>query len=186
MSLHVTIPNGDYKSGPYRAFVCQREKEIQEWNEQKLSEVLPGFSGGGLPGRSTKEAGREEEEEKEKSEERRITKGIAQEVVDGIKEKVILHLDAMSTARRAVGQSVMHSWDCSQIENEEEEEVENWQKENKLEVIWEEHEKLEKILERRSMERSLLQAEIMQKVLEEMKDKHEQSFGGRHRRNEEM
>ena len=37
-------------------------------NKQKLLEVLPGYSGGRLPGRSTKEAGKEEGEEKEKDE----------------------------------------------------------------------------------------------------------------------
>ena len=42
--------------------VKKREKEIQEWNEQKLPKVLPGYSGGRLPGRSAKEKGREEGE----------------------------------------------------------------------------------------------------------------------------
>ena len=35
-------------------FVIEREKEVQEWNEQKMLEALPGNSGGRLPGRSTK------------------------------------------------------------------------------------------------------------------------------------
>ena len=49
----------DFESRPHKAmpFVVTREKEIQEWNEQKL---LPGYSGGKLPGRSTKEKGRDE------------------------------------------------------------------------------------------------------------------------------
>ena len=45
----------DFESRPHTAvsFVVEREKEIQEWNEQKLPKVLPGYSGGRLPGRST-------------------------------------------------------------------------------------------------------------------------------------
>ena len=42
--------------------MVERGKGRQEWNEQKLPEALPGYSGGGLPGRSTKEKGREEGE----------------------------------------------------------------------------------------------------------------------------
>ena len=47
----------DFESRPHKAvpFVVERGKEIQEWNEQKLPKVLPGYSGGSLPGRSTKE-----------------------------------------------------------------------------------------------------------------------------------
>ena len=38
----------DFESRPHKAvsFVVRREKEIQEWNEQKLPRVLPGYSGG--------------------------------------------------------------------------------------------------------------------------------------------
>ena len=52
----------DLGSRPHKAvsFVVEREKETQEWNEQKLPKVLPCYSGGRLPGRSTKEKGREE------------------------------------------------------------------------------------------------------------------------------
>ena len=48
----------DFESRPHQAvsFVVKREKEIKEWNEQKLPKVLPGYSGGRLPGRITKEA----------------------------------------------------------------------------------------------------------------------------------
>ena len=55
----------DFESRPHKAvsFVVEREKEIQEWNEQKLPKVLPGYSGGRLPERSTKVKGREEGEE---------------------------------------------------------------------------------------------------------------------------
>ena len=47
----------DFESRPHEAvsFVVRREKEIKEWNEQKLPKVLPGYSGVKLPGRSTKE-----------------------------------------------------------------------------------------------------------------------------------
>ena len=77
----------DFESRPHKAvsFVSEKEKEIQDRNEQKLPKVLPGYSGGRLPGRSTEEVGGEEEEEKEKSGERSIKKEIAQ-VVQGIKE----------------------------------------------------------------------------------------------------
>ena len=61
---------------------------MQEWNEQKLPEVLPGYSGGRLPGRTTKEKGREEGEVDEGGEERRIRGQIVKEVVAGIQEKV--------------------------------------------------------------------------------------------------
>ena len=40
--------------------MVEREKEVQEWNEQKLPKELPGYSGGRLLGRSTQEKGREE------------------------------------------------------------------------------------------------------------------------------
>ena len=77
-----------------------------------------------------------------------------------------MHEDAKSTAQSTVGQSVKQSWDCSQIENEEEEGEEDWQKEDQMEVQWAEDEKLEESLERRRMEGSSLQAEVMQKVPE--------------------
>ena len=51
-------------------------------------------------------------------------------------------------ARRCRVQSLQQNWDCSPIENEEEEEEENWQKEDQMEVQWAEDEKLDEILER--------------------------------------
>ena len=135
-------------------------------NEQKLPKVLPCYSGGRLPGRSTKEKGREEGELDEGSEERKIRSEIAQEVVAGIKEKASAHDDAKATAQRAAAQSVEQNWDCSQIEKEEEQEQDDWRKENLMEVQWEEDEKLEDILERRRMEGSSMQLEVMQKVPE--------------------
>ena len=98
--------------------------------------------------------------------ERRIRKEIAQEVVDGIKEKASAHDDAKATAQRTAAQSVKHTWGCSQIEIEEEEDEDDWQKENQMEGQWAEDEKLEEILARRRMERSSLQCQVMQKVPE--------------------
>ena len=89
---------------------------MQEWNEQKLPEVLPGCSEGRLPGRSTQINGREVEEEVEGSEERKIRQEIAQEVVAGIKEMASAHDDAKATAQRTVGEE--------ETEKEEEEEKE--------------------------------------------------------------
>ena len=120
-----------------------------------------------LSGRSTKEAGREEEKEKEKSEERRIRKEIAQEVVGGIKEKALLHLDAQSqlrkekpgrvsgtvgTARKSRTKKRMKwktvkgrtRWKCNGLR------MRSWRRSR----------------ERRRMEGSSLQAEVMQKVPE--------------------
>ena len=47
----------DLEPRPHKAvsFVVERGKEKQEWNEQKLPKVLPGYSGGRLPGSSMKE-----------------------------------------------------------------------------------------------------------------------------------
>ena len=53
--------------------------------------MLPGYSDGKLPGRSTKEKSREEGELDEYSEKREIRKEIAQVVVAGIKEKASMH-----------------------------------------------------------------------------------------------
>ena len=109
---------------------------------------------------------KEQEEEEKDSRERQVRYGIAQELVEGIKEKADVHEDAKSTAQRTVGQSVKESWDCWQIENEEEEEEEVWQKENQMEMQWAEDDKLEISSERRRMEESSLQAEVIQKVPE--------------------
>ena len=52
----------DFESRPNKAvsILVESEKEMQGWNEQKLPKVLPGYSGGRLPGRSIKEKDREE------------------------------------------------------------------------------------------------------------------------------
>ena len=68
-----------------------------------LPKVLSGYSGGRLPGRSTKEKGREEEKPDEGREERQIRSEIAKEVVAGMKEKAGEHEDAKATAQWTVG-----------------------------------------------------------------------------------
>ena len=103
------------------SFVVRREKEMQEWSEQKLPKVLPGYSGRRLPGRSTKEKGREEGEVDEDGEERRIRGQIVQELAASIKEKGGVQDGDKETVQKTAGQTFMRSWDCSQIENEEEE-----------------------------------------------------------------
>ena len=84
--------------------------------------VLPGYSGGSLPGRSTKEKGRYLGAVDEDGGERRTRSQIAQEVVAGIKEKVSVQNGDKEAVQRPAGQSVTRSWDCTQIENEEKEE----------------------------------------------------------------
>ena len=94
----------DFESRPQKAvsFVVEREKEIQEWNEQKLPKVLPGYSGGRLPGRSTEEAGREEEKADEecRERERSVRKEIVQEVVAGFEKKGKTQVADEPTKRR--------------------------------------------------------------------------------------
>ena len=104
----------DFESRPHKA--------VSFVDEQKLPKVLPGYSGGRLPGRSIKEKGRKEGEVDEDSGERRISNEIAQGVVAGMKEKVSVHDGIKEAVQRPAGQSFMRSWGCSQIENEEEEE----------------------------------------------------------------
>ena len=58
----------------------------------------------------------------------------------------------------------MRSWDCSQIESEEEEE--SWRERDQMAAQWDEEQKLEEILERRWMEGSSSQLEVMRNVLE--------------------
>ena len=106
-----------FASRPHKAvsFVVERGKEIQEWNELKLPKVLPGYSGGRLPGRSTKEKGREEGEVDEDGEERRIRGQIVQEVVAGIKEKVSVHDGEKNAVKRPVEQSFMRRWTAHRL-----------------------------------------------------------------------
>ena len=54
------------------SFIVERQKEMQEWNEQKMPKTLSGYSGSRLPGSSTREKDREElepdDDRKEKNE----------------------------------------------------------------------------------------------------------------------
>ena len=73
----------DFESRPHKAvsFVVERDKEVQEWNEQK-PKVLPGYSGGRLPGRSAVEAGGEEEGQQEEKGQRNIRHETPKEEVE--------------------------------------------------------------------------------------------------------
>ena len=179
----------DFESRRHKAvsFMVERGKEMQEWNVQKLSKVLQGHSGGRLPGRSTKEKGREEVEANEGSEDRRIKSQIIQEVAAGIQEKVIMHDGVKNNVKRPVEQSFMQSWDCSHIENEEENE--SWREGDQMAAQWDEEQKLEDILERRRTEGSPVQLEVMHNatelfvhgmVYEENEEKTEYRNGGRY------
>ena len=86
------------------SFVVRREKELKEWNEQKLPKVLPGHSGGKLPGRSTKEKGRGGGVDQDGGE-RRIRGQIVQEVVAGIKEKVGVHDGCKEAYKNQLGKA---------------------------------------------------------------------------------
>ena len=66
----------------------------------------------------------------------------------------------------------MQNWDCSQIEDREEEEVVDWQEEDQMEEQCDEDDKLEEILERRRVDGGSLQAEVTQKVLELVAHEH--------------
>ena len=58
----------------------------------------------------------------------------------------------------------MRSWDCSQIENAEEEE--SWQERDQMAAQWDEEQKLEEILVQREMEGSPGQFEVVRRVPE--------------------
>ena len=124
---------------------------MRQINEQELPKVLPGCSGGTLPGRSTKEKGREERGVDENGGERRISCQIVPEVVAGIKEKVGVHDGDKGAVQNPAGQSFLRSWDSSQMENEEEEE--SWREGDRMPAQWEEEEKLEEIVERRRIQK---------------------------------
>ena len=93
-----------------------------------------------MPGRGTKEKGREEVEVDEDGEERRIKRQIVQEVVARIKEKLSVHNGDKEAVQRPVEQSFMRSWDCSRIVNEEEEE--SWREGDQMAARWEEEQTL--------------------------------------------
>ena len=107
--------------------------------------------------------GAQKRREDEGSEERRIRDQIIKEVIAGTQKKAIDEGTEDKT-KRTGGQSLMQSWDCSQIENEEEEE--SWQERDQMAALWDEERKLEEILEQRRMEGSSLRLEAMRNVLE--------------------
>ena len=139
----------DFESRQHKAvtFVVQRGKERQEWNEQKLPRALPGYSGGRLPGRSMEEKGREEGEEGEGSEQRQGKHEIIEEVIFS-SQRMALEECCICERKRTEGQHPKQSWDCSQIDNEEEEE--GWQEGDQMAEQWEEEQHLEEIVGRRS------------------------------------
>ena len=102
----------DFESRPHKAvsFVVERDKGGA------------GMEGGRLPGEAQKK------EAEEDCRERQVRKEIVQEAVAGIQKKASALVDAKPTAQRRGGQSVKQTWDCSQIENEEDEDDEDWQK----------------------------------------------------------
>ena len=128
-----------------------------------MPKVLPGCSGGRLPGRSTEEKGREEGEDYEGSGERGDRNEIIKEVIKGI-QKMDVDKSVENESKRIGGQDLMQRWDCSQIENEEEEE--SWQEGDQMAEQWVEEQHLEGIVERRRTEGSSLKLNAMQRVPE--------------------
>ena len=108
-SLRVTVSGKKVKAAQTGVLFVERQRKIQEWNEQKLPKELPGYSGGTLPGRSVEERGRAEEEEEKDSRERHVKFEIVQKVVEDIDKKASAHEDAKSTAQRTARQSVKQS-----------------------------------------------------------------------------
>ena len=79
-------------------------RRYRKWNEQKLPKVLPGYSGGKLPGRSTKEGGREEEKAEEECKEGQVRNEIVPKVIADIeKTKARAPVDGKPIAQRTVG-----------------------------------------------------------------------------------
>ena len=99
----------DFESIPHNAvsLVVKREKEITERSEQKMPNVLPGYSGGRLPGRSSKETGKEEGEINEDGGERRIRSQNRSRSVEGERrgkvscEAGITHKSKMKKRKKA-------------------------------------------------------------------------------------
>ena len=154
----------DFESRPHKAvtFLVERGKERQEWNEQKLAKALPGYSGGRLPGRSTEEKGKEGEEG-EGSEQRQGKNGIIEEIITSSQRRA-LEVYYMSESIRTEGQNPIQRWDCSQIENDEEEE--SWQEGDQMAEQWEKEQHQEDVVERRRMEGICLKLDVIQKVPE--------------------
>ena len=95
----------DFGSRPHKAvsFVIERDKEVQEWIEQKMPKALLGFSGPRLPGRSTVEKGREEEEEDEESRKLQMSKEIAEEVIASVDTKPTLIITVEQRVKQKLG-----------------------------------------------------------------------------------
>ena len=125
--MHVTAPEGvstcRSKKGAKGAWVDKVYEYAIACNssqEQRMPKVLPGYSGGRLPGRSTEEKGREEGEEDEGSGERSGRNQRVKEVVKGMQKKAVDE-SAENEGKKTERPDLMRSWDCSQIGNEEEE-----------------------------------------------------------------
>ena len=112
----------------------------------------------GAPGRSTEEKGREEGEEGEESEQRQEKNEIRKEVI-GSSQKMAFEESCKNEGKRTGGQNPIQRWDCSQIENDEEEE--SWQEGGQMAEQWEEEQHLEDIVERRRMEGSSLKLDVI-------------------------
>ena len=67
-----------------------------------------------------------------------------------------------NNVKRPGGQSLMRSWDCSQIGHTEK--VESWRERDQMAAQWDEEQKLEENLERRRKEGSPVHFEFMQNV----------------------
>ena len=118
------------------SFVVGRDKEVQEWKAQKMPKPLPGFSGGRPLGRSIAEKCREEQEEVEENRKIQIKNEMVKEVTAGMKP----------SSQRAVEQKVKQNWDCSQIEDRDEEETMEWCEDDELKKQSEEVNKVEERL----------------------------------------
>ena len=130
---------------------------MREWNELEKPKALPGYSGGRLPGRNTKEKGREEGEPDDGRKERKIRNEITQEVVASIKEEA----SAISRLHKEQSDNIF-----SKIETARKSKTRKRRKEDQMAVQWDEEQQLEEILERRRMEGNSLQLEVTQKLPE--------------------
>ena len=97
------------------------------------------------------------------SEQRQEKNEISKEVI-GSSQTMAFEESCKNEGKRTGGQNPIQRWDCSQIENEEEEE--SWQEGGQMAEQWEEEQHLEDIVERRRMEGSSLKFDVIQKVPE--------------------
>ena len=80
-------------------------------------------------------------------------------MIEGI-QKMDVDESVENEGRQIGGLDLMQRWDCSQVENEEEEE--SWQEGDQMAEQREEEQHLEEIVERRRMEGSFLKLGAMQ------------------------